>query len=195
MTTIEMKGLYVEGLYRKSATQSKINELKLKLEDDRHNVDLNIYGVHVLTAVFKSFFREMPEPLMTFQLYDEFLWATAIADVQERVQVIFSHIGKLQRANYDLLERLTYHLARVALLEHANRMNAKSLAIVFAPCILRTDRVMRAQDSFGDIQKQTVCLECIIVERMKQVKETLEETLIERNGMVPYSMLECDETA
>lgn len=156
MTAIEMKGLYVEGLYRKSATQSKINELKQKLEEDRHNVDLNDYGVHVWTAVFKSFFREMPEPLMTFQLYDEFLWATAIVDVQERIQVIFSHIGKLNRANYDLLERLTFHLARVALVEHANRMSASSLAIVFAPCILRTDRVMRAQDSFGDIRKQTL---------------------------------------
>lgn len=173
MTAIEMKGLYVEGLYRKSATQSKINELKQKLEEDRHNVDLNDYGVHVWTAVFKSFFREMPEPLMTFQLYDEFLWATAIVDVQERIQVIFSHISKLNRANYDLLERLTFHLARVALVEHANRMSASSLAIVFAPCILRTNRVMRAQDSFGDIRKQTICLETIITERMKQVKETL----------------------
>jgi len=156
MTAIEMKGLYVEGLYRKSATQSKINELKQRLEEDRNNVDLNNYGVHVWTAVFKSFFREMPEPLMTFQLYDEFLWATAIVDVQERIQVIFSHISKLNRANYDLLERLTFHLARVALVEHANRMSASSLAIVFAPCILRTDRVMRAQDSFGDIRKQTM---------------------------------------
>lgn len=156
MTAIEMKGLYVEGLYRKSATQSKINELKQKLEEDRQNVDLNNYGVHVWTAVFKSFFREMPEPLMTFQLYDEFLWATAIVDVQERIQVIFSHISKLNRANYDLLERLTFHLARVALVEHANRMSASSLAIVFAPCILRTDRVMKAQDSFGDIRKQTM---------------------------------------
>lgn len=156
MTAIEMKGLYVEGLYRKSATQSKINELKQRLEDDRHSVDIYEYGVHVWTAVLKSFFREMPEPLMTFQLYDEFLWATAIVDVQERAQVIFSHISKLSRANYDLLERLTFHLARVALVEHANRMSASSLAIVFAPCILRTDRVMRAQDSFGDIRKQTL---------------------------------------
>lgn len=192
MAAIEMKGLYVEGLYRKSATQSKINELKLKLEEDRNNVDLNSYGVHVLTAVFKSFFREMPEPLMTFQLYDEFLWATAIVDAQERVRVIFSHIGKLSRPHYDLFERLTFHLARVALVEHANRMNASSLAIVFAPCILRTDRVMRAQDSFGDIRKQTICLECIISERMKQVKETLEETI--NNYMVQYDLLECDAT-
>lgn len=156
MTTIEMKGLYTEGLYRKSATQSKINELKQRLEEDRLNVDLNQYGVHVWTAVLKAFFREMPEPLMSYELYDEFLWATAIIDLQERCQVIFSHIGRLNRASYDLLERLTFHLARVALLEHANKMTASSLAIVFAPCILRTDKTMRAQDSFDDIKKQTM---------------------------------------
>lgn len=175
MTAIEMKGIYVEGLYRKSATQSKINELKQKLEEDRLSVDLNDYGVHCWTAVLKSFFREMPEPLMTFQLYDEFLWATAIVDIQERIQVIFSHISKLSRANFDLLERLTFHLARVALVEHANRMSASSLAIIFAPCILRTNRQMRAQDSFGDIRRQTICIESIITERMRQVKHMAEE--------------------
>ncbi|KAG9509135.1 Unconventional myosin-IXb [Fragariocoptes setiger] len=175
MSAIEMKGLYVEGLYRKSATTSKINELKQRLEEDRANVDLDSYGIHVLTAVLKSFFREMPEPLMTFQLYDDFLWSTAITDLQERYQVIYSHINKLSRVNYDVLERLIFHLARVALNEHANRMSASSLAIVFAPCVLRTDKPMQAQDSFDDIRKQTICLECLISERMKEVRKTLVE--------------------
>lgn len=149
-------GLYTEGLYRKSGTTSKINELKQKIDDNSSSVDLDPYSVHVLTAALKSFFREMPEPLMTYDLYDDFLWSTAISDKQERVQAILSHIGKLPRANYDLLERLMFHLARVAQQEVANRMNANSLAIVFAPCILRTNKPMQMQDKLNDISKQTM---------------------------------------
>ena len=36
-------------------------------------VDLSIYHIHILTSVLKSFFRDMPEPLMTFDLYEEFI--------------------------------------------------------------------------------------------------------------------------
>lgn len=140
ITTIELKGLYTEGIYRKSGTTSKINELKQRLENG-DDVDLDSYSVHVLTAALKSFFREMPEPLMTD--YQGFLLATAISDTQEKVQTLFGHINKLPRSNYDVLERLIFHLARVAQQENANRMNANSLAIVFAPCVLRTDKPMQ----------------------------------------------------
>lgn len=137
-------------------TTSKINELKAKLEENKTTVDLDSYSIHVLTAVLKSFFRETPEPLMTSELYDDFLWATAITDQQERVQAIYAHISKLPRVNYDCLERLIFHLARVAQQEAANRMNANSLAIVFAPCILRTNKPMQIQEKLSDISKQTM---------------------------------------
>lgn len=157
ITVIELKGLYTEGIYRKSGTTSKISELKSLLDrNEGEKIDLDEYSVHVLTAVLKAFFREMPEPLMTYDLYNDFLWATAITDPQERVQAIYSHIAKLPRPNYDLLERLLFHLARVAQQEESNRMNANSLAIVFAPCVLRTDRPMQMQDKLSDISKQTV---------------------------------------
>ncbi|RWS29857.1 unconventional myosin-IXa-like isoform X2 [Leptotrombidium deliense] len=173
ITAIELKGLYTEGIYRKSGTTSKISELKAKLDENVEDTDLDSYSVHVLTAVLKSFFRDMPEPLMTFELYDDFLWSTSISEAQERVQAIYSHIAKLPRSNYDVMERLVFHLARVAQQENANRMNANSLAIVFAPCILRTNKQMQMQDKLSDISKQTICIELIINERLRQVRDTL----------------------
>lgn len=155
MTAIELKGLYTEGLYRKSGIASKISEVKQKL-DKNGKLDWDSYPIHVLTGVLKSFFREMPEPLMTFELYDDFLWASTTSDPQERVQAIYSHISKLPRAHFDLLERLSFHLARVAQHEQSNRMSANSLAIVLAPCVLRTDRPMQMQEKLSDISKQTM---------------------------------------
>jgi myosin-9 len=52
-------------------------------------------------------------------------------------------------------------------------MNANSLAIVFAPCILRTNKTRQVQESLSDISRQTMCIETIIAEQLKKVKATL----------------------
>ncbi|XP_034833459.1 unconventional myosin-IXa-like isoform X2 [Maniola hyperantus] len=176
-TTIEMTGLYIEGLYRKSGLSSKVRELR-RLLDERpeEGVDrLDSYAVHVRASVLKSFFRELPEPLLTFDLYDDFILAAEITDPQERVSSIFTILKKLPKANYDLVERLIFHLARVALGEHHNRMGPNALAIVFAPCILRTHKVQPAQDSLHDIARQTACLEAILIDKLSNTRGALAE--------------------
>lgn len=175
ITTIEMTGLYVEGLYRKSGLSSKVRELR-RLLDERpeEGVDrLDSYAVHVRASVLKTFFRELPEPLLTFDLYDDFILAAEISDPQERVSSIFTILKKIPKPNYDLVERLIFHLARVALGENHNRMGPNALAIVFAPCILRTHKVQPAQDSLHDIARQTACLEAILVDKMSNTRGTL----------------------
>ncbi|XP_049939192.1 unconventional myosin-IXa-like [Schistocerca serialis cubense] len=174
ITTIEMHGLYTEGIYRKSGVSSKVKELKARIEDE-HLDDINFgsYHVHVLAAVLKSFLREMPEPLLTFDSYEDFLRAGSLTDPHDRVLTLFAIIKKLPKPNFDLVERLVFHLARVASHEDANRMNASSLAIVFAPCILRTNKTVPAQDSLHDIGRQTQCVETIIADQLRKVKSTL----------------------
>lgn len=68
---------------------------------------------------------------------------------------------------------LFHHKFRVALHEEANRMNASALAIVFAPCILRTNKIVPAQDSLHDIGRQTQCIETIVAEQLRKVRSTL----------------------
>ncbi|XP_055550610.1 unconventional myosin-IXa-like isoform X3 [Wyeomyia smithii] len=173
---IEMHGLYSEGIYRKSGVSSKIKELKVKMDrgmGSSDEMDYESYNVHVLTNVLKSFLREMPEPLLTFDRYDDFLRAADLSDGNDRVQTILSLIKKIPPAHHCLLERLIFHLALVAKLEQYNRMSASSLAIVFAPCVLRTNRYVPAQDSLNDIGRQTKCMETLITQKMLNVKSTL----------------------
>ncbi|XP_055644100.1 unconventional myosin-IXa-like isoform X4 [Toxorhynchites rutilus septentrionalis] len=173
---IEMHGLYSEGIYRKSGVSSKIKELKGKMDrgmGTSDEMDYESYNVHVLTNVLKSFLREMPEPLLTFDRYDDFLRAADLSDGNDRVQTLLSLIKKIPPAHHCLLERLIFHLALVAKLEQYNRMSASSLAIVFAPCVLRTNRYVPAQDSLNDIGRQTKCMETLITQKMLNVKSTL----------------------
>ncbi|KAG1704390.1 Unconventional myosin-IXa [Nymphon striatum] len=173
ISTIEMKGLYTEGIYRKSGSSTKVRALKEALEEDWEQVEFDLYAIHVLTATLKSFFREMPQPLMSFECYDSFLRTTDLSDFNERIQTIYSVMDSLPKHNFDLLERLVFHLSRVAQHESSNRMSPNALSIVFAPCILRTDKCMQAQDSLNDIAKQTTCVEYIIKEQLKKLKVTL----------------------
>ncbi|XP_063382914.1 unconventional myosin-IXAa-like [Cydia fagiglandana] len=177
ITTIEMTGLYTEGLYRKSGLSSKVRELR-RLLDERpeEGVErLELYAVHVRASVLKGFFRDLPEPLLTFDLYDDFIIAADISDPAERVSSIFTILRKLPKPNFDLVERLIFHLARVALGEENNRMGPNALAIVFAPCILRTHKVQPAQDSLHDIARQTACLEAILSDKIRTVRGMLQD--------------------
>lgn len=167
-----MHGLYAEGLYRKSGVSSKIKELQRKM-NELGEIDYDAYNVHVLTNVLKTFLRDLPEPLLTFDRYDDFLRAADLSDESDRVQTLLSLIKKLPPAHHALLERLVFHLARVAQREEFNRMSASSLAIVFSPCVLRTNRPLPAQDSLNDISRQTKCIETIITQKMLNIKSTL----------------------
>ncbi|XP_012281982.1 unconventional myosin-IXb isoform X2 [Orussus abietinus] len=174
ITTIEMHGLYTEGIYRKSGVSSKVRELKMKMDEgDLKRVDFENYQVHVLAAVLKSFFRDMPEPLLTFEYYDDFLHAANLTDPNDRICTLFAILKKLPKPNFDLMERLIIHLARVALHEVDNRMSPSALAIVFAPCILRTNRTLPAQDSLQDVGRQTRCVETIVQEKLRILRATL----------------------
>lgn len=167
-----MHGLYAEGLYRKSGVSSKIKELQRKM-NELGEIDYDSYNVHVLTNTLKTFLRDLPEPLLTFDRYDDFLRAADLSDESDRVQTLLSLIKKLPPAHHSLLERLVFHLARVAQREEYNRMSASSLAIVFSPCVLRTNRPLPAQDSLNDISRQTKCIETIITQKMMNIKSTL----------------------
>lgn len=175
MTKIEMHGLYTEGLYRKSGVNSKIKELKLKMSESTGEIDYELYNVHVLANVLKTFLREMPEPLLSFDRYDDFLRASELSETTDRVSTMMSLIKKLPTQHHALLERLIFHLALVAQREQFNRMSAGSLAIVFAPCVLRTNRIVPAQDSLNDIGRQTKCIETLITQKMFNVRSTLND--------------------
>ncbi|XP_022672050.1 unconventional myosin-IXb-like isoform X3 [Varroa jacobsoni] len=173
---IELRGLYSEGLYRKGGRKAEIDQLRLIMDEDPHSVTLDNYGIHVLSSVLKAFFRDLPEPLMTADLYSNFVWAASIVDRQERLQAIFHQLARLPRRNYELFGRLMFHLARVAQHEDSNRMKSENLAIIFTPCIFRSNnKKEKAQDSLASVAKQTECITLLIEDQLQRLTTTLAE--------------------
>ncbi|XP_027147329.1 unconventional myosin-IXa-like isoform X3 [Larimichthys crocea] len=172
---IEMHGLYTEGIYRKSGSTNKIKELRQGLDTDVNSVSLDDYNIHVIASVLKQWLRDLPSPLMTFELYEEFLRAMGQPDKREVIRGVYSVIDQLSRTHLSTLERLIFHLVRIALQEETNRMSANALAIVFAPCILRCPDTIDPLQSVQDISKTTACVELIINEQMNKYKARLKD--------------------
>nr|XP_014346729.1 PREDICTED: unconventional myosin-IXa [Latimeria chalumnae] len=172
---IEMHGLYTEGIYRKSGSTNKIKELRQGLDTDINCVNLDEYNIHVIASVFKQWLRDLPNPLMTFELYDEFLRAMGLQERKEVIRGVYSVIDQLSRTHLSTLERLIFHLVSISLQEETNRMSANALAIVFAPCILRCPDTTDPLLSVQDIGKTTSCVELIIIEQTNKYKARLKD--------------------
>lgn len=61
-----------EGLFRRSGNYARINELKQKVNRGE-DIDLKDIDVHVIAGLLKSFLRDLSEPLLTYDLYDEII--------------------------------------------------------------------------------------------------------------------------
>ncbi|XP_063084153.1 unconventional myosin-IXb isoform X3 [Cavia porcellus] len=167
---VELHGLYTEGLYRKSGTAHRTRELRQALQTDPAAVRLEDFPIHAITGVLKQWLRELPEPLMTFAQYSDFLRAVELPGKQEQLAAIYAVLELLPKANHDSLERLVFHLVKVALLEDVNRMSPGALAIIFAPCLLRCPDNSDPLTSMKDVLKITTCVEMLIKEQMRKYK-------------------------
>ncbi|KAJ7415215.1 hypothetical protein WISP_79267 [Willisornis vidua] len=172
---VEMHGLYTEGIYRKSGSANRMKELKQLLQADPHSVKLENYPIHTITGILKQWLRELPDPLMTSAQYNDFLRAVELPEKQEQVCAIYSVLEQLPQANHNTLERLIFHLVKVALIEDVNRMSPNALAIVFAPCLLRCPDTSDPLTSMKDVSKTTLCVEMLIKEQIRKYKIKMDE--------------------
>ncbi|XP_045543395.1 unconventional myosin-IXb isoform X6 [Salmo salar] len=172
---VEMNGLYTEGIYRKSGSANRMKELHQLMETDPHAVCLEDYPIHTVTGLVKQWLRELPDPLMTFIHYNDFLRAVEHPEKQEQLHAIYKVLEQLPSACFNTLERLVFHLVRVSKEESHNRMSPNSLAIVFAPCILRCPDSADPLMSMRDVAKTTTCVEMLINEQIRSYNEKMEE--------------------
>ena len=117
--------------------------------------DLRWIDVNVVAGTFKSWLRELPESILTPELYDRFLLAVALQDYEEKYYAIKGLVHQLPQSNFDLLKRVVFHLKRYSLSpsnltcrvadnEPVNHMNAPNLAICVAPVIVTATGAVNA---------------------------------------------------
>ncbi|XP_069815088.1 rho GTPase-activating protein 12 isoform X6 [Dendropsophus ebraccatus] len=138
---IEEHGLDIDGLYRVSGNLAVIQKLRFAVTHDE-KLDLNDTkweDIHVITGALKMFFRELPEPLFTYNHFNDFVNAIK-QEPKLRVQAVRDLIKQLPKPNQDTMQALFKHLKHVVETGEKNRMTFQSLAIVFGPTLLKPEQ-------------------------------------------------------
>ncbi|KAM4827946.1 rho GTPase-activating protein 32 isoform 2-T2 [Thomomys bottae] len=165
---IERYGI-VDGIYRLSGVASNIQRLRHEF-DSEHVPDLTkepyVQDIHSVGSLCKLYFRELPNPLLTYQLYEKFSDAVSAATDEERLIKIHDVIQQLPPPHYRTLEFLMRHLSLLADYCSITNMHAKNLAIVWAPNLLRSKQIESACFSgtaaFMEVRIQSVVVEFIL---------------------------------
>ncbi|XP_051908503.1 rho GTPase-activating protein 6-like isoform X2 [Hippocampus zosterae] len=143
---IEKYGLQTVGIFRVGSSKKRVRQLR---EEFDRGVDVHLdeeHSVHDVAALLKEFLRDMPDPLLTKELYTAFI-NTTLLDLEEQQSVMQLLVYLLPASNSDTLHRLLAFLSTVA--DHAhdrqdkdrqeivgNKMTPLNLATIFGPNLL-----------------------------------------------------------
>uniref|UniRef100_A0A9J7Y6E7 Rho GTPase-activating protein 32 n=1 Tax=Cyprinus carpio carpio TaxID=630221 RepID=A0A9J7Y6E7_CYPCA len=165
---IEKHGV-VDGMYRLSGIASNIQKLRHEFDSEQIpdlTKDVYIQDIHCVGSLCKLYFRELPNPLLTYQLYEKFSEAVSAATDEERLIKIHDVIQQLPPPHYRTLEFLMRHLSHLATFSYITNMHTKNLAIVWAPNLLRSKQIESACFSgtaaFMEVRIQSVVVEFIL---------------------------------
>ncbi|KFW11235.1 SH3 domain-binding protein 1, partial [Eurypyga helias] len=143
-------GMREEGLFRLAAGASVLRKLKSSLASGSNALEEFYSDPHAVAGALKSYLRELPQPLMTFELYSEWVkvargvWVLGLKDGESRVQSLRDTCSRLPRDSYNNLRYLVKFLAKLAEHQEVNKMTPSNIAIVLGPNLLW------AQQSTGD---------------------------------------------
>ncbi|CDW56162.1 GTPase activating protein pac 1 [Trichuris trichiura] len=157
---VEAYGLDTVGVYRIPGNTAAVNTLSASLDQGFEFVefdDIRWRDVNVVSSLLKAFFRKLPDPLLTSNLYRHFIEANRIESPELRLKTLRDLVRKLPRHNYETLRYLMHHLNRVVahsainkvlparlitcmlgmILVRLFKMEAKNLALMFGPSLVR----------------------------------------------------------
>ena len=143
-------GTNVEGIFRLSCAQSELERASKLLAADHNDLDFlndssdRTSAVHLATALYKKFLRELPTPLITECVRDDvFALATRVrkSRTPEDIRALASELGAALRrippAHLACLRSLLGFVDSLAKCAEKTKMNERNLAIVLAPNVVR----------------------------------------------------------
>ncbi|CAI4228289.1 unnamed protein product [Auanema sp. JU1783] len=137
---LQKRGMRVKGIYRTCGVKSKIEEICELFERCTSEEQIDLSNVHPmnLASVIKLYLRKLPEPLLTFDLYNEFarIGSAKLDNDESCYENLRCLIHRLPSQNYETLKYFLLHLNRVTWFQESNLMCCSNLSTVVAPSLI-----------------------------------------------------------
>ncbi|XP_058980944.1 serine-rich adhesin for platelets [Musca domestica] len=151
------KSIQQEGIFRKTGSSSRQNELRQQIQNDKPlDLEASGYSAHDCATVFKGYLAELAEPLLTDAHYPAHLQIAPLClglnlqmdnsnsdtneeKIKKEIHVLHSIqllLLLLPDENRQLLQHITDILHAVALKQDINKMGPDNLATLFAPHLI-----------------------------------------------------------
>ncbi|XP_069955191.1 rho GTPase-activating protein 45 isoform X4 [Cherax quadricarinatus] len=166
---IDTRGSKIKGIYRVSGVKHRVEKLCQAFENGANLVDLTDQHPNVIANVLKLYLRQLPEPLLSFRLYPEFIRIAKECptggggECARTTEELKELVRRLPRHHLNCLALLMHHLHRVTLHAPVNNMPSSNLGIVFGPTLLRTSEGSASLSSLVDTVHQTRAIELLIM--------------------------------
>ncbi|NXA61874.1 RHG24 protein, partial [Mohoua ochrocephala] len=136
---IRQRGLKEEGLFRLPGQANLVKELQDAFDcGEKPSFDSNT-DVHTVASLLKLYLRELPEPVVPYAKYEDFLSCAKMLSKEEEtgLKELVKQVKSLPAVNYNLLKYICRFLDEVQSYSGVNKMSVQNLATVFGPNILR----------------------------------------------------------
>ncbi|KAM9378315.1 rho GTPase-activating protein 24 isoform 2-T2 [Phaethornis superciliosus] len=136
---IRQRGLKEEGLFRLPGQANLVKELQDAFDcGEKPSFDSNT-DVHTVASLLKLYLRELPEPVIPYTKYEDFLSCAKMLSKEEEMALkeLVKQVKSLPAVNYNLLKYICRFLDEVQSYSGVNKMSVQNLATVFGPNILR----------------------------------------------------------
>ncbi|ULU10630.1 hypothetical protein L3Y34_014716 [Caenorhabditis briggsae] len=183
-------GLTQVGLFRVAGNTKRCRQLRNALEKVGGGAVINDNMVenttsHDVATLLKEYFRDLPQSLLPAEHYSAYIGAAKF-NIDERIEAIRLLFALLVSPNLDTLFVLLKFLHEVSCnsqdkhnaagdLLPGNKMDARNLATIFAPSILRVDHD-KLQETLAENESQVTIVETMIsnVEEIFKIPKELQ---------------------
>lgn len=184
---LENYGLNTVGIFRVSGSKRRVRQLREEFDSGREvHLDQERPQPHDVAQLLKEYLRDLPQPLLTRDLYLPFLYTQRIPERSKQLDVLRQLVRLLPTHSRDTLWALLKFLSHVA--DNAldkkspagqplpgNKMDAHNLATMLGPNILRFSKTAE-KDKF-------------IVENLERAEERCDVILVVRQLIENYEEL------
>ncbi|KAL8582231.1 hypothetical protein ACOMHN_036988 [Nucella lapillus] len=162
---LENHGMNVVGIFRVGSSKKRVKQLREEFDTGQGVELMEEHNVHDVAALLKEFFRDLPEPLLSRDLFLPFVATRKIKEREKQAEAMRLMLTLLPVANRDTLWALLCFLLTVH--HHSedrtddsgqempgNKMDSQNLATLFGPNVLHCLRAVNEKQLLAECAEQ-----------------------------------------